>query len=42
MPEDRLPCSWGEIKYRNLALQVGEVSEIETINYAYESHGTLI
>jgi hypothetical protein len=32
----------GGNKYRNLALQVGGVSKIETINYAYESHGTQI
>jgi hypothetical protein len=27
----------GGNKYRNLALQVGGVSKIETINYAHES-----
>jgi hypothetical protein len=31
-----------ENKYRNLALQVGGVSKIETINYAHESRGTPI
>jgi hypothetical protein len=31
----------GGNKYRNLALLVGGVSKIETINYAHESHGTL-
>jgi hypothetical protein len=29
-------------KYRNLALQVGGVSKIETIKYAHESRGTQI
>jgi hypothetical protein len=29
-------------KYRNLALEVGGVSKIETINYAHESLGTHI
>jgi hypothetical protein len=33
----------GEINTgRNLALLVGEVSKIEIINYAHESHGTQI
>jgi hypothetical protein len=32
----------GENKYRNLALQVGGVSQIETIKYAHESRGTQI
>jgi hypothetical protein len=32
----------GGNKYRNLALQVGRVSKIETINYAHESRGTQI
>jgi hypothetical protein len=32
----------GENIYRNLALQVGGVSKIETIKYARESHGTQI
>jgi hypothetical protein len=32
----------GGSKYRNLALQVGGVSEVETINYAHESRGTQI
>jgi hypothetical protein len=43
MPEGiiGLPCTWGN-KYRNLALLVGGVSKIETINYAHESHGTQI
>jgi hypothetical protein len=36
-----LPCSW-EKKYRNLALQVGGVSKIETIKYAHKSRGTQI
>jgi hypothetical protein len=36
-----LLCSWGK-KYRNLALKVGGVSKIETINYAHESRGTQI
>jgi hypothetical protein len=36
-----LPCSWGN-KYGSLALQVGGVSKIETINYAHESRGTQI
>jgi hypothetical protein len=35
----KLPCSWGN-KYKNLALQVGGVSKIETIKYAHESSGT--
>jgi hypothetical protein len=30
----------GGNKYRNLALQVGGDSKIETINYAHESRGT--
>jgi hypothetical protein len=30
----------GENKYRNLFLQVGGVSKIETIKYAHESRGT--
>jgi hypothetical protein len=30
----------GANKYRNLALQVWEVSKLETINYAHESSGT--
>jgi hypothetical protein len=34
-----LSYSW-EIKYRNLDLLAGEVSKIETINYAHESCGT--
>jgi hypothetical protein len=32
----------GGNKYRNLALQVGEISRIETIKYAHESRGTQI
>jgi hypothetical protein len=32
----------GENKYRNLALQVGGVSKIETIKYVHESCGTQI
>jgi hypothetical protein len=32
----------GGNKYRNLALQVGRVSKIETIKYAHESRGTQI
>jgi hypothetical protein len=32
----------GGYKYRNLALQDGGVSEIETINYAHVSYGTRI
>jgi hypothetical protein len=32
----------GGNKYRNLALQVGGVSKIETINYAHEPRGTQI
>jgi hypothetical protein len=32
----------GGNKYSNLALQVGGVSKIETINYAHKSHGTQI
>jgi hypothetical protein len=35
-----LPCFWGANKYRNLALQVGGLSKIETITYAHESRGT--
>jgi hypothetical protein len=32
----------GGNKYRNLALQLGGVSKIETISYAHESRGTQI
>jgi hypothetical protein len=32
----------GGNKYRNLALLVGGVSKMETINYAHESRGTQI
>jgi hypothetical protein len=32
----------GGNKYRNLALQVGGVSKMEKVNYAYESRGTQI
>jgi hypothetical protein len=32
----------GGYKYRNLALQVGGVSKIETIKYSHESSGTQI
>jgi hypothetical protein len=32
----------GELIYRNLALQVGGVSKIETIKYTHESRGTQI
>jgi hypothetical protein len=32
----------GGNKYRNLALLVGGISKIETINYAHVSHGTQI
>jgi hypothetical protein len=43
MPEDIIAYSVpGGNKYRNLALQVGGVSKIETINYAHESRGTQI
>jgi hypothetical protein len=37
----KLSCA-GRNKYRNLALLVGRVSKIETINYAHESRGTQI
>jgi hypothetical protein len=36
-----LLCSWGNI-YKNMALQVGGVSKIETIKFALESCGTQI
>jgi hypothetical protein len=35
----RPPCPWG-YKYRDLALQLGGVSEIGRIKYGLESHGT--
>jgi hypothetical protein len=40
--EPKLLCSWGGKKYRNLDLQEGGVSKIETINYAHDSRGTQI
>jgi hypothetical protein len=35
------PCSWGEYKYRDMALQIGGVSD-ETARCGYEFCGTWI
>jgi hypothetical protein len=36
---DALPNAWGN-NYRNVTLQVGGVSEIDTIEYGHECRGT--